>query len=382
MSVQFLSELKNNLKTEALNLGFTHIGICDPNSPASFPVFLDWIGKGYSADMSYLSRRDKIEKRKDPKLILPGVASIIVLALPYSSPKSGYAFANRGKIASYALGEDYHVIIPDLLDKLMHWLSLQIPDFKLNYRFYTDTGPVLERALAQKAGLGWIGKNSCLLIPGMGSYFFIGEIFINLPFPPDRPFSSDHCGNCRRCIENCPTNCINENRTLDANHCISYLTIENKGTIPVQDREAIGTWVFGCDVCQQVCPWNIRFRSKPELSLFSPNPKLIDFDLLNTENTDLVDFKQRYKSSPILRAKKLGFLRNIIVAMSNINSLKTIPVLLKIYLSEENTMIRNLIIWSLNRFPLLQVRENLQLFMDKNPDIGDFKSLILDQLDN
>ncbi len=282
MSVQFYTELKNNLKTEALNLGFTHIGMCDPNSPVSFPVFLDWIEKGYAAGMSYLSRRDTIEKREDPKLILPGVTSIIVLALPYSPPKSGNAFENRGKIASYALGEDYHVIIPDLLDKLMHWLSLQIPDFELDYRIYTDTGPVLERALAQKAGLGWIGKNSCLLIPGQGSFFFIGEIFINIPFPPDRPFLSDHCGNCRRCIENCPTNCINENRTLDANHCISYLTIENKDTIPVHDREAIGTWIFGCDVCQQVCPWNIRFSSEVTVSFFSPNPKLTDFDLLKS----------------------------------------------------------------------------------------------------
>ena len=208
MSVQFYTELKNKLKTEALNLGFTNIGICDPKSPASFPIFLDWLEKGYEAGMSYLSRKDTIEKRKDPKLILPGVASIIVFALPYSPPKSGNALHDRGKIASYALGEDYHTIIPGLLEKLMHWLMLQIPDYNLDYRIYTDTGPVLERELAQKAGLGWIGKNSCLLIPGKGSYFFIAEIFINIPFPPDQPFSSDHCGNCRRCIDKCPTNCI------------------------------------------------------------------------------------------------------------------------------------------------------------------------------
>ena len=260
----------------------------------------------------------------------------------------------------------------------MRWLVLQIPDFNIDYRIYTDTGPVLERELAQKAGLGWIGKNSCLLIPGQGSYFFLGEIFINIPFPPDQPFLSDHCGNCRRCIENCPTNCIQENRTLDANHCISYLTIENKDTIPVGDREAIGNWIFGCDVCQQVCPWNIRFSSGPVASLFTPDPTLADFDLLNPENSDLKDFKQRYKSSPLLRAKKLGFLRNIIVAMGNINSPKTIPILLKIYLSEENTMIRNLITWSLKKFPLFLVEEKLQLLTDENQDKDIFKPLILD----
>jgi epoxyqueuosine reductase len=373
MSIESLTELKTKLKTEALNLGFTHLGICDPKTPSSFPVFQEWLEKGHAAGMSYLSRRDTIEKRRDPKLIFPDVGSILVLALPYNPPISGHEHSFIGKIASYAVGEDYHEIIPDLLEKLMNWLSHQIPDFNLDYRFFTDTGPVLERALAQDAGLGWIGKNSCLLIPGRGSYFFLGEVFINIHFPPDQPFLIDHCGNCRRCIENCPTECINEDRTLDANHCISYLTIENKDTIPLQDREPLGSWIFGCDICQQVCPWNIRFSSVPSPSLFSPNPGLIDFDLLNHENTNLVDFKQKYKSSPILRAKRVGFLRNIIVALSNINTPKTIPALLKIYFSEDNTLIRNLIVWALKRFPLSQIEENFQSLENNNMDFNEIK---------
>ena len=264
--------------------------------------------------MDYLASERSRSRRADPKLILPECKSILILALPYTNTEDKTQNAEF-RIATYALGDDYHDVIPPRLQEIVQFIEERVGHSVPN-RYYTDTGPILERELAQRAGLGWVGKNSMLINPQMGSTFLLAEILLGIELEPDEPFTTDHCGTCTRCIDACPTQCILPNRTLNANRCISYLTIENKGDIPTELRENIGNWIFGCDICQQVCPWN-RF-SPPADSALKPSiplPVLTD-DLLLTSS----EFNQRFKRSPIKRAKRRGYLRNIAVAVGNIGN--------------------------------------------------------------
>jgi epoxyqueuosine reductase len=314
-SSQKMEKLKEQIKTEAYNLGFSHIGFTTPKKPSHFDIFQHWLAQGYAADMDYMKREDTLAKREDPSLILPDCKSIIVFGLPYSP-------ANLDKdkfprIASYAIGEDYHQIIPQLLEKMIALIKNHINSDNLQYKIYTDTGPILERELAQRAGLGWIGKNSCLITPDAGSYLFLSEIFINIAFEPDSPFETDHCGTCTRCIDACPTNCILPNRIIDANKCISYLTIENRKPISEDYRTAIDGWIFGCDICQIVCPWNIRFAKIPQPNYFEPLELIQTLDIINELQIDKKEFKEKFSNSPISRAKYEGYLRNILVAINN-----------------------------------------------------------------
>jgi epoxyqueuosine reductase len=209
-------------------------------------------------------------------------------------------------------------------------------------RWYTDTGPILERDLAQRAGLGWIGKNTCLIHPHHGSYFLLSEILLDLPLEPDLPITTDHCGTCTRCIEACPTQCILPGRTLDARHCISYLTIELKDEIPVGLREQMGNWVFGCDICQQVCPWN-RFAGEgdPAFGRDTAAPPLTDELLISKQ-----EFNQRFKGSPVKRAKRRGYLRNVAVALGNTGNMQSLPVLQNA-LNDEEPMVREHAQWAI-----------------------------------
>lgn len=351
MVARNLAELKNRIKTEANNLGFSHIGFSDPKPGLSFPHFENWLKAGYAADMHYLSRTDTIVKRKDPKLILPGVQSIISFALPYiptsQIPSEGQP--EYGRVASYAIGKDYHEVIPPLLKKIIDFIQNSVQK-TVEYRIYTDTGPILERAFAQQAGLGWIGKNSCLIIPGFGSYVFLAEILINLPFEADLPFGSDLCGSCTRCIQSCPTGCILDNKTIDANKCISYLTIENKNEIPENLREKIGEWIFGCDICQQVCPWNVRFASPPDHNYFSAPDQYQYLDLLNLDIYQQDTFSLIFKDSPVTRAKRKGFLRNVSVVIGNLQDTKFLPILEELAINESEFLVKVHVIWALSQF--------------------------------
>jgi epoxyqueuosine reductase len=225
-------------------------------------------------------------------------------------------------IAAYAFGDDYHDIIPPRLQEIVAFIEEQV-GHPIPNRYYTDTGPILERELAQRAGLGWIGKNSMLINPQAGSTFLLAEILLGIELEPDDPFPTDHCGTCTRCIDACPTQCILPNRTLDARHCISYLTIENKGDIPEDLRPQIQNWIFGCDICQQVCPWN-RFSqpADPALETKIPLPVLTEDLLLSS-----VEFNQRFKKSPVKRAKRRGYLRNLAVVIGNTGNTEDIPIL-------------------------------------------------------
>ncbi len=275
--------------------------------------------------MNYLAEERSRTRRADPKQILPECKSILILAIPYSPVNSREAFQIQNsefKIASYALGSDYHDVIPPRLQEIVSFIEEQL-GHPIPNRYYTDTGPFLERELAQRAGLGWIGKNSMLIHPKAGSTFFLAEILLGIELEPDDAPITDHCGTCTRCIQACPTQCILPNRTIDARRCISYLTIELKDNIPEDLRPLMRDWIFGCDACQQVCPWN-RF-SVPTDSAFEtkiPIPVPTD-DLLLTS----VEFNQRFKHSPIKRAKRRGYLRSLAVAVGNQGDKNNISIL-------------------------------------------------------
>ena len=278
-------------------------------------------------NMQYLAEERSHIRRADPKQILPECKSILVVAIPYSPlPRQSSSF----RIAAYALGDDYHDILPARLKEIVNFIEEKV-GHSIPNRYYTDTGPVLERELAQRAGLGWIGKNSMLINPQAGSTFFLAEILLGIELEPDDSFPTDHCGTCTRCLTACPTQCILPNRTIDARRCISYLTIELKDEIPEELRPQMGEWIFGCDICQQACPWN-RF-SLPADSAFEPKIPLpvLTSDLLLSS----VEFNQRFKKSPIKRTKRRGYLRNISIAVGNSGNEKDIPLLQQASQDEE-----------------------------------------------
>jgi epoxyqueuosine reductase len=286
-------------------------------------------------------------KRADPKLILPECKSILILALPYT-PLSNHSSSfilhpSSLKVASYALGDDYHDIIPPKLKQIVEFIEEQV-GHEIPNRYYTDTGPILERELAQRAGLGWIGKNTLLINPKAGSTFFLAEILLGIELEPDEAVTTDHCGTCARCITACPTHCILPNRAIDARRCISYLTIELKDDIPEELRPLMRDWIFGCDICQQVCPWN-RF-SPPADSAFEPK---IPLPVLPSDLTlSSVEFNQRFKKSPLKRAKRRGYLRNLAVAIGNNGSQNDIS-LLEQAAKDNEPMIREHAKWAMEK---------------------------------
>lgn len=344
----FLTQLKKDIKTEAKSLGFSNIGFTSSARPENLPIFLDWLEKGYAASMEYLKRSDTLEKRSNPGLLLPSCETIITFALPYTPSKNENFDPVTPKISTYAIGVDYHLVIPQLLQKIVEFIKVRIAPELLEYKILTDSGPVLERELASRSGLGWIGKNSCLIYPETGSYFFLAELFLNIPFEPDVPFVKDLCGTCTRCIDNCPTEAILTNRTIDSNRCISFLTIENRQEISEHLRPKLDGWIFGCDICQQVCPWNIRFAELPEINFFQESEIITNFNLAEELMITKQEFKEKYAASPISRAKYVGYLRNLLVFSASHFSNALIEPIKKILSNVENSDLQKLSLWVLN----------------------------------
>ena len=289
-----------------------------PVSPPHLTIFEEWLSAGRNGGMTYLANARSRYLRGDPRRMLPTCQSILVFGMPYPRPapfRPGADLSGHGRIAAYAWGEDYHLVIPPRLAGLAKQLE-KITGRPITWRSYTDSGPVLEHDYAQLAGLGWCGKNTCLISPSQGSYFVLAELLVDFEIEPDQPFAPDRCGSCTRCIQACPTHCILSDRTLDASRCISYQTIENKGVIPLPMRALIGNWVFGCDVCQQVCPWN-RLASAENETLFNPIPDVPEPDLREELRLTQADFSCKFKNSPIKRARRTGYLRNVTVALGN-----------------------------------------------------------------
>ncbi|MFZ5881888.1 MAG: tRNA epoxyqueuosine(34) reductase QueG [Chloroflexota bacterium] len=331
------------IKNEARRLGFALVGVTIPAPPPHLDVFERWLEAGRHGTMAYLADETSRARRADPRLILPECQSILVLGTPYFPPRSvgEEPEAGSGKIAAYARGKDYHLVLPERMKQLVEFIETQA-GHPIPNRWYTDTGPLLERDLAQQAGLGWIGKNTCLIHPRLGSTFFLSEILLGLELDPDPPFPADRCGACTRCLEACPTQCILPDRTLDARRCISYLTIELKEDIPADLRALMGDWVFGCDVCQQVCPWN-RFApaGDPVFEGLIPLRTLTE-DLALTPEA----FNRTFKDSPVKRAKRRGYLRNVSVTLGNRGGESALPAL-EAALDDPEPLVRKHAAWAI-----------------------------------
>jgi epoxyqueuosine reductase len=306
--------------------------------------------------MHYLEESRSRERRGDPLRILPECKSILVLGTPYSDPKASPASARRveggaiaGRVAAYAWGKDYHLVFPQRLRALVAFIEEQVGR-PISSRHYSDTGPILERDLAQRAGLGWIGKNTCLINQKRGSYFLLSEVLLDLALEPDRPLTTDHCGKCTRCIDTCPTDCILPDRTLDAGRCISFLTIELKEGIPPEMRAATGDWLFGCDICQMVCPWN-RFAAAEGDAAFRAGAAARD--AIRRELADEVlltpaDFSRRFRDSAIKRSKAAGYRRNAIVALGNEGGPESLKALNRAA-NDPEPMIREHAAWAISQ---------------------------------
>jgi epoxyqueuosine reductase len=301
--------LTDAIKARAHELGFIGCGITHPGPSAHGARLDEWLAKGYAGTMRYLHRQAR--RRKDPGLILPGARSVVVVLDNYYQPDSE-ADLQPPRIAKYARGEDYHRVTQRRLGDLAAFLRERGAALT---RTYTDAGPVPERELAQRAGLGWIGKNTMLVSPRAGSFFFIGSIFTDLLLPADSPFESDRCGTCTRCLDACPTDAFVEPRVLDATRCISYLTIEQRGPIAEVLADHLEGYVFGCDICNDVCPWNQRFAQATTIPEFLGQPEPGRDDAGFFENMSPEEFAQRFQHTPMDRPGLEGMRRNYRAAM-------------------------------------------------------------------
>jgi epoxyqueuosine reductase len=364
--------LKQAIMQEAHRLGFELVGVTSPEPPPHFAAFETWLQAGRQAEMAYLATERARQRRGDPRQILPECRSILVLGIHYPPPQPHSSPPERGQVAAYACSDDYHDLLPARLQALVAFIEAQTGEPVPN-RCYTDTGPILERDLAQRAGLGWIGKNTCLIHPRRGSYFLLAEILLGIDLDPDPPFTPDHCGSCTRCLQACPTSCILPDRTIDSGRCISYLTIELKGPIPADLRSSLGSWVFGCDICQQVCPWNQRFAAPADEAIFTTRPDAQQPDLAAELALNLQDFNHKFKGTPIRRTKRRGYLRNVAVALGNSGSPDALPALARTLSAEPEPLVRQHAAWALGQIGSPAARTVLQgvLADEQDPAVRD-----------
>lgn len=302
-----MSELNSGLvKQIALSVGFHSVGITKPHLLSNHLAELkSWISAGFNGQMEYLSQNHLI--REDISLIYPDVKSVVVTLMHYDKPKSFSVQTPLGKISKYAVGADYHVIIKDRFSLLLNLLKEKDP--LADGRYFTDSAPIFEREYARLAGLGWIGKHSLLIEPQKGSFFFIGLFLVNVDLESDAPFETSHCGTCRACVDSCPTSAIMEDGHLDAVKCISYQSIEVK--LPELSAETdLAGWVWGCDICQDVCPWNQRFSTAAEPDWFQPDQQLLGLTNEQLSAMSENQFRKRFSHSAVIRRGRKGLLRN------------------------------------------------------------------------
>jgi epoxyqueuosine reductase len=334
---------EERIRAQAFGLGFDLAGIARLGPAETASAFDNWVARGYAGDMHYLPRW--ADKRRDTRLPFPGAASAIVVALNYGGTSAS------GPVARYARGDDYHDIMVAKLRTLHEWIAAELGR-TVHGKAYVDTGPILERDLARRAGLGWFGKNTNLINPEIGSFFFLGALLVDLELEPDEPFAADRCGTCTRCLEACPTQAFTGPRVLDATRCISYLTIELKGEIPEALREPMGSLLYGCDICQDVCPWNVSFARELTEQALSPRESLAEKDARTLAREILAmddeTFRAAFNGSPMKRAKLRGLKRNAAVVLGNMGTHDDIAPL-EAALSDPEPLVRQHAAWALER---------------------------------
>ena len=358
------------LKEKALEFSFNIVGVTRAAPSPYLDAYFQWVEAGMHGTMGYMARPDRQQRRRDLNAILPGVRSMIVVGLDYRTlavPDSLLNDPGRGRIASYAWGLDYHDVMTPRLERLAEWLRLASGQ-KMSHKVYVDTGAILERSHGQQAGLGFVGKNTMLIHPRRGSYFFLGEILTDLEFDAyDQPGRQTMCGSCTRCLVACPTNAFPRPYVLDACRCISYLTIEHKGWIDHELRRLMGNWVFGCDICQDVCPFQ-RFALPATEQAFYPVdaervvPRLLDLLALGE-----AQFKARYEGTPIARIKRERLVRNACIAAGNWGHEDAVPVL-KSLLEDASPLVRGHAAWALARILGSESRNLLLRRYDQEDD--------------
>ena len=350
--------LSQHIQARAHKLGFELIGITPAAQSETIARYRQWIENGYAGKMGYLEKH--LPLKVDVRQLLAEAKSVISLAMNYYTldpPKALAEDPARGQISRYAWGDDYHDVIRQRLSELVDFIK-QTAETELKTRVCVDTAPIIEREYAQKAGIGWIGKNTNLIHWRSGSWYFLAEVLINIDLESDTPPLRGSCGTCTRCIEACPTDAIIEPNLLDSRLCISYLTIELKESIPKALRPKIGNLIFGCDICQEVCPWNSKAVPTDEPA-FQPRDGNLTPKLLSLIGMTQQEFSRRFKGSPIKRTKRRGFLRNVLVAIGNWGEPRAVPAL-KDALADHEPLVRSHAAWALGKIGGDTVKQILQ----------------------
>jgi epoxyqueuosine reductase len=347
------TQLVNTLRQTATDAGFSQFGITPAVPITGYSDLVDWIDSGYAGEMGYFANRQQAYKHPDG--VLEGTKSIIALAYPYDAADASPCANGMGRIAKYLWsGVDYHDIIHPKLKQLCKIITQQSPESKA--RGVVDTAPLMEREIAQQAGLGWQGKNTLLLNKHQGSYFFLACILSNVELPCDETHQTQHCGTCRACLDACPTDAFPSPGVLDASRCISYLTIEHRSPIPTSLREGMGHWLFGCDICQEVCPWNRKptrnanrqhEQAVHKAEVEKANPLRFDqLDLGSLFDLDDEQFRQRFRKTPLWRARRRGVLRNAAIVLGNQKHRSSVPALRR-GLEDSEALVRGAAAWAL-----------------------------------
>jgi epoxyqueuosine reductase len=366
MLTQVLSphETSERIRQKAREMGFGAVGFAPAHASAYGDAYTQWIGEGMHGEMAYLAREDAVAKRRDPAVLVPGARSAVVVAMEYYNADADAAVSadpSRGIVARYARNDDYHELMKERLIALQDWINAEL--LPVQGRAYVDTGAVLERELASRAGLGWFGRNTMLIQPRRGSYWFLGTLLLDAELAYDEPFAKDHCGTCSACVSACPTGALLGRDEagaprMDARRCISYLTIELRDPIPRELRPMIGNRIYGCDICQEVCPWNSFATPSSEEAFLAreglDGPSLIEWMTMTQD-----EFSARFKGSPIKRAKRRGLLRNVAVALGNWGAPEAVPAL-ALALNDEEPLVRGHAAWALGRIGTEAARQALR----------------------
>lgn len=351
------------LKKKARELGFSLCGVCPAVSPPGASRLDEWLAAGYAGEMSYL--RERRDAYGDPGRVLDGAKSIVMLAMSYRTADPIASDAGEGRVSRYAWSDtDYHDLIRSRLNILVDFLAREIPS--ANSRGVIDTAPLLEREFAALAGLGWVGKNTLLLNKNHGSWFFLAALLTDIVLEFDTRVETDHCGSCRACLDACPTGAFPQPYVLDASRCISYLTIELRSPIPHELRTGMEDWIFGCDVCQEVCPWNSRSPHSDE-PLFEPRGDSNPLDLIALFELDDAAFRARFRNTPLWRPRRRGILRNAAVVLGNRPSARALPALIR-GLNDTEVLVRGACAWALGKQDFGAARHALELRLTAETD--------------